>query len=127
LLEVFAQPTPLVEGAGAVGDRLAVLPVAFHLLWRQVLVTDLTASPLHWQTTVRVADGGVNGERARARAVGGAGRRRPGALRRGGAHGGRAGRDPGAAGRDCREGCRGGVAGVAGCRGLRTGECQTAW
>ncbi len=61
LLEVFAQPTPLVEGACAVGDRLAVLPVAFHLLWRQVLVTDLTASPLHWQTTVRVADGG--GER----------------------------------------------------------------
>ncbi|MCI0690205.1 MAG: TnsA-like heteromeric transposase endonuclease subunit [Sporichthyaceae bacterium] len=56
LLEAFAQPTPLVAGACEVGDGLAVLPVVFHLLWRQVLLADLTVGPLHSQTTVRVAD-----------------------------------------------------------------------
>ena len=43
LLEVFAAPAPLLAGARQVGDRLAVLPVLFHLMWRQVLAADLTA------------------------------------------------------------------------------------
>jgi hypothetical protein len=29
-----------------VGDRLAVLPVLYHLLWRHVLATDLATAPL---------------------------------------------------------------------------------
>lgn len=43
LLEVFAQPTPLFTGAERVGDRLLVLPVLYHLLWRRVLSADLTS------------------------------------------------------------------------------------
>lgn len=42
LLAAFEQPRALWEGATAVGDRLAVLPVLFHLLWRGDLATDLT-------------------------------------------------------------------------------------
>jgi hypothetical protein len=42
----FAEPAPLMAGAAAVGDPVAVLPVVFHLLWRRVLVTDLSV-PLH--------------------------------------------------------------------------------
>jgi hypothetical protein len=41
LVEVFAQPTPLFAGAEQVGDRLLVLPVLYHLLWRRVLIVDL--------------------------------------------------------------------------------------
>ena len=33
LRRVFATPTPLMAGAEAVGDPIAVLPVLFHLLW----------------------------------------------------------------------------------------------
>jgi hypothetical protein len=46
LLEVFRHPTPLLAGAEQVGDRLLVLPVLFHLLWRQVLSVDLTSALL---------------------------------------------------------------------------------
>jgi hypothetical protein len=46
LQQVFAQPTALLDGALAVGDPIAVLPVLFHLLWRGQLATDLTAAPL---------------------------------------------------------------------------------
>ncbi|MEY9934151.1 hypothetical protein ABH926_008815 [Catenulispora sp. GP43] len=42
LVEVFAEPTPLLAGAGLAGDPLAVLPVLFHLLWTGVLTTDLS-------------------------------------------------------------------------------------
>jgi hypothetical protein len=42
LRAVFTEAGPLLDGAEAVGDPLAVLPVLFHLLWRHVLVTDLT-------------------------------------------------------------------------------------
>ncbi|MFD4655812.1 TnsA-like heteromeric transposase endonuclease subunit [Kitasatospora sp. NPDC058444] len=38
LLEVFAEPGPLLAGADAAGDRLATLPSLFHLLWRRDLV-----------------------------------------------------------------------------------------
>lgn len=47
----FARPTPLMAGAEAVGDPIAVLPVLFHLLWRHELVTDLWV-PLHPDVTV---------------------------------------------------------------------------
>lgn len=40
--DVFARPAGLMEGAGAAGDPIAVLPVLFHLLWRQVLSADLS-------------------------------------------------------------------------------------
>src|SRR5712691_3335859 len=32
-MQAFARPTPLLEGVQAVGDPIAVLPVAYHLLW----------------------------------------------------------------------------------------------
>jgi hypothetical protein len=57
LLGVFVEPTPLFTGAELVGDRIAVLPVLFHLLWRQRLVTDLTGAPLDAAIAVRCASG----------------------------------------------------------------------
>jgi hypothetical protein len=42
LMAAFEQPRALWEGASVVGDRLAVLPVLFHLLWRRDLAADLT-------------------------------------------------------------------------------------
>lgn len=41
LLAVFAEPTPLFAGADAAGDRLRVLPVLYHLMWRQLVLADL--------------------------------------------------------------------------------------
>jgi hypothetical protein len=41
LVEAFAQPMELFVGAQRAGDRLASLPVLYHLLWRSVLHTDL--------------------------------------------------------------------------------------
>jgi hypothetical protein len=60
LLKVFAEPAPLMAGAAAAGDPLAVLPVLFHLMWEHVLVTDL-AVRLTAETPVRVGrvPGGV--------------------------------------------------------------------
>ena len=46
LLEVFAVPKPLMAGAREAGDPVGVLPVLYHLLWRQVLVTDVTSGLL---------------------------------------------------------------------------------
>lgn len=46
LREVFAAPAALLAGAEEVGDRLAVLPALFHLMWRQELVADLTQTRL---------------------------------------------------------------------------------
>lgn len=57
LLEVFADPLPLFVGAERVGDRLAVLPVLYHLMWQHVLVVDLTAGPLGADSMVRITDG----------------------------------------------------------------------
>ena len=39
--------------AGCAGDRLAVLPALYHLLWRGVLAADLAAAPLSGRTVVR--------------------------------------------------------------------------
>ena len=55
LLEAFTAPLPLMGGAESVGDPVAVLPVLFHLLWRQDLTIDLSV-PLHATSCVRVAE-----------------------------------------------------------------------
>jgi hypothetical protein len=53
LLEAFEQATPLFEGAGVVGDRLAVLPVLYHLMWHRRLVARLESEVLGPSTLVR--------------------------------------------------------------------------
>ena len=45
---------PLMDGAEAAGDPVAVLPVLYHLLWRQELAADLSV-PLHPATSVELA------------------------------------------------------------------------
>jgi hypothetical protein len=42
VLKAFAHERPLMEGAAAVGDPIAVLPVLFHLLWCHRLRADLS-------------------------------------------------------------------------------------
>ena len=44
LCSVFAAPRPLLDGVKAMGSRMAVLPVLFHLLWYQRLRTDLSGT-----------------------------------------------------------------------------------
>jgi hypothetical protein len=56
LREVFAGSVPLLAGTEEVGDRLAVLPALFHLMWQQELVADLTRVRLGPATLVRTAD-----------------------------------------------------------------------
>jgi hypothetical protein len=53
LLEVFVEGRGLFAGASLVGERLAVLPVLFHLLWQGRLVANLTGGPLGASTVVR--------------------------------------------------------------------------
>jgi hypothetical protein len=45
LRQVFAQALPLLEGARAVGDPIAVLPTPYHLIWAHALVADLDSAP----------------------------------------------------------------------------------
>nr|WP_278184668.1 TnsA-like heteromeric transposase endonuclease subunit [Parafrankia irregularis] len=52
LVEVFAEPRSLFGGAAEVGDRIAVLPVLYHLLWCRRLVADLTGGLLGPSTAV---------------------------------------------------------------------------
>ena len=52
LLEVFAWPAPLLAGAEAVGDRIAVLPSLFHLMWTRVLAADLASARLSGSSAV---------------------------------------------------------------------------
>jgi hypothetical protein len=52
--EAFAAPARLREGANRVGDEIAVLPVAYHLMWRGVLRFDERA-PLSLATPVWAA------------------------------------------------------------------------
>ncbi|SCL59741.1 hypothetical protein GA0070606_3153 [Micromonospora citrea] len=54
LREVFAEPAPLMDGAGAAGEPIAVLPVLFHLLWCGELACDLGVR-LHEATIVTTA------------------------------------------------------------------------
>jgi hypothetical protein len=56
LREVFAVGAPLLAGAEEAGDRLAVLPTLFHLMWRHELVAELAQARLGPVTVVRVAD-----------------------------------------------------------------------
>jgi hypothetical protein len=42
LLESFTPGMPLLTGAAQVGDPVAVLPVAYHLLWRRELACDMS-------------------------------------------------------------------------------------
>lgn len=55
LRRVFTCPGPLLSGAEAAGDRLAVLPALFHLMWRRVLAADLASGPLGPETSVWLA------------------------------------------------------------------------
>ncbi|MGW4848511.1 TnsA-like heteromeric transposase endonuclease subunit [Nocardia brasiliensis] len=52
LCAAFAEPVALVDGAEAVGDPIAVLPVLFHLIWCHQLSADLSL-PLRAVTPVR--------------------------------------------------------------------------
>ncbi|MFB7651507.1 MULTISPECIES: TnsA-like heteromeric transposase endonuclease subunit [unclassified Streptomyces] len=60
LREVFAEPLPLMDGAAAAGEPLAVLPVLFHLLWSHELTVTCrcpcTAAP--WSRRGRAGDRG---------------------------------------------------------------------
>jgi hypothetical protein len=56
LLEVFAPGRGLFAGATLVGERIAVLPVLFHLMWHGQLVADLTGGPLGASTFVRTGE-----------------------------------------------------------------------
>lgn len=51
VLDAFAQPRPLLQGAEAAGDPIEVLPALFHALWHRQLTTDLD-TPLHEQVLV---------------------------------------------------------------------------
>jgi hypothetical protein len=57
--QVGQRPRPLFEAAAQVGDRLAVLPVSFHLLWRQMLRVDLAGELLHAGSLVSVGPAGA--------------------------------------------------------------------
>ena len=59
LAAVFAEPKPLMGGAREAGDPVAVLPVLYHLLWKQVLVTGVTAGLLGPGSLVSVNRGGA--------------------------------------------------------------------
>ena len=66
--EVFAEGGPLLGGAAAAGDLVAVLPVLFGMLWRGELAADLEAGLLGPATLVR-ARGGCAGEQPVSAAV----------------------------------------------------------
>ncbi|MGH3815209.1 MAG: TnsA-like heteromeric transposase endonuclease subunit, partial [Pseudonocardiaceae bacterium] len=58
LREVFSKPTALRDGVSMAGESLEVLPVLFHLLWRQELTADLASAALSVSTVVTVAGSG---------------------------------------------------------------------
>jgi hypothetical protein len=57
LAQAFMRPAPLLEGVQAVGDPIAVLPVAYHLLWTRVLRADLSTAPLGRSSLITTASG----------------------------------------------------------------------
>ncbi|MCA1221892.1 TnsA-like heteromeric transposase endonuclease subunit [Streptomyces sp. 8L] len=57
LRKVFAEPRRLFAGADQVGDREAVLPTLYHLLWRHELTADLVSAPLAGGTVVGLGAG----------------------------------------------------------------------
>jgi hypothetical protein len=69
LRAVFAASAPLLAGAAAVGDPVAVLPVLFGMLWRSELAADLDRCRLAPATMVHARGGVAAGHPAEARAV----------------------------------------------------------
>ena len=61
--EVFADPGPLLAGAAAAGDPVAVLPVLFGMLWRGELAADVETGLLGAATLVHARDGGAGEQR----------------------------------------------------------------
>ena len=61
--EVFAEPGPLLAGAAAAGDPVAVLPVLFGMLWRGELAADLDAALLGVATLVHARHGCLGEQR----------------------------------------------------------------
>ena len=59
--EVFADEAPLLGGASAAGDPVAVLPVLFGMLWRGELAADLEAGLLGPATLVHARGGCAGG------------------------------------------------------------------
>lgn len=59
LLEAFGAGRPLLAGAAQVGDPVAVLPVAFHLLWRRELACDMSVLLGSASMAWRVPGGGA--------------------------------------------------------------------
>jgi hypothetical protein len=70
--EVFAEPGPLLGGAAAAGDPVAVLPVLFGMLWRGELAADLDGGLLGAATLVHAREGyaGERRDSASARPAG---------------------------------------------------------
>jgi hypothetical protein len=64
--EVFAGPGPLLAGAAAAGDPVAVLPVLFGMLWRGELAADLEAGLLGAATLVHARRAAAAGRRVSA-------------------------------------------------------------
>jgi hypothetical protein len=64
--EVFAEGAPLLGGAAAAGDPVAVLPVLFGMLWRGELAAGLEAGLLGPATLVRARGGWAGGQPAYA-------------------------------------------------------------
>lgn len=61
LRETFTEPAPLLDGAAAAGDPVAVLPVLFGMLWRGELTADLRSHRLAPTTLVSVRDAVASG------------------------------------------------------------------
>lgn len=59
LAGVFVEPKLLMDGARGAGDPVAVLPVLYHLLWKQTLVTDVAAGLLGPGSVVSVRQEGT--------------------------------------------------------------------
>lgn len=59
LLEAFTPGMPLLSGAAQAGDPVAVLPVAYHLLWRRELACDVSvllgSASMAWRVPAGVA------------------------------------------------------------------------
>jgi len=55
LPEAFAGPRPLLDGAMAVGDRIAVLPSLFHLMWAGILSAGPESALLEGSSLVSAA------------------------------------------------------------------------
>jgi len=58
LRQAFARPAPLLAGVRSVGDPIAVLPVAFHLLWAHVLEAEQATVPLSQSSLIAVKNDG---------------------------------------------------------------------